>query len=423
MRVCCGIDVHKKRIFAAIAFLMPDSSIRYEERDFATFNDELQQMCDWLLSHGCKDALMESTGKYWIPVFNILEKNSIRASLTHPKYVRAIKGKKTDKKDARHIAELHMHYKVRASFVPPPDIRYLRTMSRYRHKLTCDRSSEKKRLQDCLTVSNIALASVLADACGKSGMEIQELLLENPLASDEEIKAHIYGRAKKRTNEILRSVHGFVMPEEQRVKIRLVREHIAHITAAIADIECVMAEKLTPYAPQLTVLQTVPGVSRKAAMQIIAEIGADMTVFESAKHLVNWAGLAPCNDESAGKKKSQRTMGGGAYLKPLMIQCARAAVRCKTQPYYANKYWRIKARRGDKRAIVAIARMMLTAIYHLLSTGETFNPVDKNAVESKKKAAPPITDDVCLDYLAKRGIDVTSIREQLEAKAHTEETG
>ena len=407
--ICCGIDVHKKIIVASIAKLQPDGTVIHEVKDFPVFNEDLHQLRDWLLSNNCYDVLMESTGKYWIPLFNILEPH-VHVQLTHPKYVRAIKGKKTDKNDAQRISDLFMNDQIRSSFIPPKEIRDLRTLSRYRFKLIAMRSGERKRYQDCMTVSNVTLAGVLSDSFGKSGTEVMEYILSGQPIEEEQIKKHIYRKAKLKTDDILKSVRGCAFDDAQRIKLTLVKDHLARLDVTIANIEELMFQcTQNNYTHHMNLLCTLPGVDKLAAVQILSEIGADMSVFETSKHLTSWAGLSPRSDESAGKRKSKRIARAGTYLKPLLIQCAWAAVRSKKEPYFATKYYRLIRRKEKKKAIVAIARMMLTCIYQMLSTGETFNPVDLHTTQSAKRI-PSMTEDTAISFLAGLGYDTQLIR-------------
>jgi hypothetical protein len=270
------------------------------------------------------------------------------------------------------------------------------------------RSSEKNRYQDCLTVSNIALASVLTDSFGKTGTEIMELILSGESYDDATISSHVYGRARSKMDDILKSLHGFAFTDSQKEKIGLIKDHLRHLDTEISFIEQRMIQMAQPHWHLVELMCTIPGISKMAAVEILAEIGADMSVFESSKHLASWAGLAPCNDQSAGKKKSTKISRAGVYLKPLLVQCARAASRSKREPYFANKYWRLRRRKDDGRAIIAIARMMLTCIYQMLSTGEVFNPVDIDDVKPTVNTSS-LTVDAALAFLAAQGYDISSI--------------
>ena len=333
-KICCGIDVHKTFVVACVATTNKQGVTTYDNHRFSTYTKGLKELLQWLLAHNCKDVCMESTGKYWIPVYNVLEEQCA-IILAHPKYVKAIRGKKTDKKDAKWIADLFKHDLVSGSFMPPADIRQLRDLMRYRYKLTCFSSSEKNRLQNCLTVSNIQLGNVVSDTLGKSSQKILDKILENPLDTSFDIEPLIHGSMKKKLSEL---------------------------------------ELASPYQQKLDIILTAPGINNPfTAIGVISEIGVNMEAFPSAKHLCSWAGLTPTNNESAGKEKSVRVSKAGCHIKPLLVQCANAVVTSKKHPEIRNRYLRLKKRRGHKKAIIAIARMLLTALYHMLKNEETYN--------------------------------------------------
>ena len=371
--ICCGIDVHKTFVVATIASTDSRNITTYQTKRFSTFTRDLRALDLWLSDNQCVDVCMESTGKYWIPVYNILEP-SCRITLAHPKYVKAIRGKKTDKKDSIWIADLHKHGLVPGSFIPPADIREIRDLLRYRSKLVSFASSEKNRVQNSLTVSNIMLSSVVSDTFGKSSSAILQHLLKHPGDQDFDFRPLLHGSMLKKQDEIALAIDGTIN-EVQAGKITLCLRHMNGIEGYIAQIEATALRLAAPYSGALRIIESTPGISRLAALIILSEIGADMSVFHSAKHLCSWAGLAPSNDQSAGKKKSVRISRAGVCIKPMLVQCALAAIKDKSFPHYRARYEAIKLRRGHKRALIAIARMMLTAIYCMLSTGELFNSV------------------------------------------------
>jgi transposase len=320
---------------------------------------------------------MESTGKYWIPVYNLLE-DSIRITVANPKWVKAVKGNKDDAKDSKWIGDLFRLGLVPGSFIPEKGIRILREYTRYRFKLISARSSEKNRFQNALTVCNIALDSVVSDIFGKSATSIVDYLIgqSGNSTNQEEIYSRLLRSLKKKSGAVIESIEGFQMTDPQKYRLRLIRAHLDYITSAIDEIDTMLGSLAAPYENTIKLLCTIPGVDKKGAMTIISEIGTDMSQFSSSKRLCRWAGLTPGNNESAGKKKSVRITRAGVYLKPALVQCAHAAVKSDTSPYYKFKYAQIVKRRGKKRAIIAVARMILTAAYHMIATGEAFNPCD-----------------------------------------------
>jgi len=369
--ICCGIDVHKSFVVACIA-KTEGVVTSYKSKRFSTFSKGLRELSEWLNSNFCTDVCMESTGKYWIPVFNILE-STCNVCLAHPKYVKAIKGKKTDKKDAQWIADLFKHDLVRASFMPPPEIRHLRDLCRYRTKLTYMQSSEKNRTQNCLTVSNIQLASVVSDTFGKSCQRIIEKILENPLDTGFDIAPLIHGSLKSKIPDLKLAIDGFITPE-QAEKMKIIKQHFDALQSCKRNLESLISSIATPFSAQIDLLLTAPAINDKfTAIQIISEIGVDMSKFSTSKNLCSWAGLTPQNNESAGKKKSVRISKAGCYIKPLLVQCALAAINSKKHPEIRTRYQNIKMRRGHRKAIIAIARSILTAIWHMLSDNKPYN--------------------------------------------------
>jgi len=375
--ICCGLDVHKNVIVATIVTTDSNGISEYNQKSFSTINSDIKKFHDWLIENDCYHVCMESTGKYWIPIFNYLE-NDINVCLTHPKYVRAIKGKKTDKKDSKWIADLYKFDLVRCSFIPPKDFRQLRELARYRFKLVCMKSSEKNRIQNCMTVSNIGIANVLSDPFGKTSTEIMSYLLKNTSDSIDEkaVQKLIKKGATAKSVEIIEAIKGYNIETDQAKKLELARGHLDYLDDMITQTEVELYIRIKPYYEFVEYISSLPGITEISATIILAEIGVDMSIFDDAKHLCSWCGLSPSNNESAGKKKSVRIAKAGAYLKPMMVQCALAAIKSKKQPYFAIKYGRIKKRRGHKKAIIAIARIMMVCIYHMVSEKQPFNPTD-----------------------------------------------
>lgn len=367
------MDVHKSFVVACIASTNDRGVTTYKSKRFSTFTGELRRCADWLAENNCKDVCMESTGKYWIPIYNILEP-TCNIVLAHPKYVKAIRGKKTDKRDAKWIADIFKHDLVSGSFIPPADIRQLRDLMRYRWKLTGFTTGEKNRVQNCLTVSNLKLDDVFSDVFGKAASAITTRLLEHPTEKITDVSGFRTKGMKATDEEVLAAVDG-EMCAEQAEKLRIIRSHMDSLAMCKANLESLILTTAEKYLPQLNLVMTVPGIQSFAAIGIISEIGVDMSVFPTSKHLCSWAGLTPQNNESAGKKKTTRISRAGAYIKPLLVQCALAAIKAKKKhPEIFNRYNNIKKRRGHKKAIIAIARMLLTAIYNILKKNEPYNP-------------------------------------------------
>ena len=371
--ICCGIDVHRDFVVACIA-TTEIGVTTYKSHRFSTFTKGLRELLEWLLSNNCTDVCMESTGKYWIPVYNILE-SKCKIVLAHPKYVKSIRGKKTDKKDAKWIADIFKHDLVSGSFIPPVDIRQLRDLVRYHHKLTNFTTGEKNRVQNCLTVSNLKLDSVFTDVFGKASSNIIGQLLANPSEKITDVSAFRTKHMKATNEEIIEAIDGEIS-DEQAEKLRIIRSHMANLDLCKANLQSLILSLAEKYTDEINLICSVPGISTFSAISIIGEIGIDMSVFETSKHLCSWAGLSPQNDQSAGKKKTTRISRAGVYIKPLLVQCALAAIKSKkNHPEIYNRYAALKKRRGHKKAIIAIARMMLTAIYNILKKHEPYNPL------------------------------------------------
>lgn len=370
--ICCGIDVHKTFVVACIASTVKGVTT-YKRHRFSTYTKGLLELSQWLCENKCKDVCMESTGKYWIPVFNVLE-NSCNITLAHPKYVKAIRGKKTDKKDAKWIADLFKHDLVAGSFMPPFEIRQLRDLMRYRFKLTNFMSSEKNRLQNSLTVSNIQLGNIVSDTFGKSSMNIIEKLLNDPLDTSFDLEPLIHGSMKHKLPELELAIDGYITPE-QAEKLKVIKQHYEDLGSRKSDLEKIILSLAESYTEEINLILTVPSFKNIfSAIAVVSEIGVNMDVFPTAKHLCSWAGLTPTNNESAGKKKSVRISRAGCYIKPLLVQCATSVIKSEKHPEIRNRYLKLKKRRGHKRAIIAIARMLLTAIYNILKKKEAYNP-------------------------------------------------
>ena len=377
----CGVDVHKTFIVAVIC----DSTTitpKYLRKRFSTYNNSLIEFRNWLIENDCQNVCMESTGKYYIPVYNALEGYISNVVVANPKWVKCIKGEKDDNKDAKWIADLFKLGIVRSSFIPTKDFRVLRELTRYLYKLTCMRTSEKNRFTNALTVGNCKLDMVFSDIFGKSSQSIIDIIMNNDNFSDTDIISCLKKNCKSSHEDILSSINGIDFSIEQKLRINIIKEHINYLDKSIETLKNIIDELIVPYEDYVTLLCTIPGVDRNSAIIILSEIGTDMSQFSSHYRLTSWAGLAPGCNESAGKKKSVRISRAGVYLKPCLVEVAHGAIKDKTNTYYAEKYNRISKRRGKKRTIIAIARKILVAIYHMISTGEIWNPTDLASVET-----------------------------------------
>lgn len=369
---CCGLDVHKTWIYACIGITDINNRTEYKQARFSSFSKGLQELSDWLAKYSCTEVCMESSGKYWIPVFNILEK-TCWVTLAHPKYTKPQKGNKTDRKDAKWICDLFMCDMIKPSFIPPPDIRHLRDLLRFRMKLTYQITGMKNRALNCLTVSNLKLDDVFSDVFGKSSRSIIGQILEHP-GETFDVTPFVYKRCKHPIEEIQAAVDGAICPE-QAAKLKICLDFMDEQEKRISELDKEITRLAEPYSAVLELMHTVPGLSKEplTAIRLLSEIGPDMSVFPTSKNLVSWAGCCPRNDSSAKKVKSTRISRAGSYLKPLLVQIANALLKSKEHPEFKERYCRIKARRGHKKAIIALCRMLLTAIWNVLSKCELYS--------------------------------------------------
>ena len=400
--ICCGMDVHKSFVVACVASTDSKGVTTYKKKRFSTFNGDLHRCADWLQENNCVDVCMESTGKYWVPVYNALEA-TCKIVLAHPKYVKAIRGKKTDEKDAKWIADIFKHGLVSGSFIPPLAIRQLRDLVRYRRKLTNFVTGEKNRAQNCLTVSNIKLDDVFSDVFGKTASAITDRLLESNEPFN--VAPFLNRRIKTPVEKIQAAVDG-EMCAEQAEKLRIIRSHMKSLDSCKANLESLILSTAQQFLPQLELVMTVPGIQAYSAIAVISEIGVDMSVFSTSKHLCSWAGLTPQNNESAGKKKTTRISRAGVYIKPLLVQCSLAFIKNSKHPEIRNRYLSLKRRRGHKKAIIAIARMLLTAIYNILKKNEPYNP-ELYRQDNNPPAHRAVTVDEAIFILQRQGYLVT----------------
>ena len=414
----CGVDVHKSFIVAVIC---DSTSVKpqYLRKRFSTFNNSLIEFRNWLLANDCQNVCMESTGKYYVPVYNALEGHISNVVVANPKWVRCIKGEKDDNKDAKWIADLFKLGIVRSSFIPDKDIRILRELTRYLYKLTNMRTSEKNRFTNALTVGNCKLDMVFSDIFGKTSSAIINTILSQNEYNDEDILKNIDWRCKSSNEDILNSISGISWQDAQKQRMNVIQEHIDYLDKSIKTVREIIDSIISPYESAINLLCSVPGVDCKSAITIISEIGTDMSQFSSHYRLASWAGLAPGCNESAGKKKSVKISRAGVYLKPTLVEVAHCAVKDKDNPYYANKFNVLSKRRGKKRAYIAIARKILVAIYHMLSTGEFFNPTDLSKVETSDKDKIKFTKNNFMQstkQLISLGLSIDDLQDLMQSK-------
>jgi transposase len=385
---CCGLDVHKRTVVACLLAPGPDGASTKQIRTFGTMTPDLLALADWLSAAGCTHVAMESTGVFWKPIYNLLE-DRFTLVVVNAAHIKAVPGRKTDVRDAEWIADLLRHGLLHASFIPDRPQRELRELTRYRTSLVEERATEVNRLQKVLEGANIKLASVATDILGKSGRAILEALVHG--ADDSAALAQLArGRLRDKLPQLEQALAG-QFGAHQRFLIAQQLAHIDFLDASLERLSAEIAERVRPFESELQRIQTIPGVGRRTAEILVAEIGTELTRFPSADHLASWAGVCPGNDESAGKRRSGRTRKGSPWLRSALLEAARAAARTK-DTYLAAQYRRLAARRGAKRAAVAVAHSLLTIVYMLLTRQQEgyhdlgsgyFDERDRQAVERR----------------------------------------
>lgn len=381
----CGLDVHKNSITACV---IVDG--QKELRSFGTMTDDLLLLADWIHSHACTHVAMESTGVYWKPVYNLLELDTnLEVLVVNAQHIKQVPGRKTDVKDAEWLADLLKHGLLKPSYIPSREQRELRELVRYRRSLIDERAREANRIQKVLEGANIKLGSVATDVLGVTGRHILRDIIDGK--TDVQVLAqHAKSHLRKKIPLLERSLHGLVGTHQRRL-LKTQLDHIEFLEKLIEDLNQEIEERMSPFEDDLELLDTIPGVGKVTAQHLLVEIGNDMTRFLSADHLASWAGMAPGQQESAGKKKPARTREGNKYLRSCLVEAATSAVRQKNT-YLHAKYQRLKRRRGGKKAIVAIGRTLLVIFFQLLTKKEAY--IEKGAeaytgkaIDQKKKQA------------------------------------
>jgi transposase len=383
---CAGIDVGKKFLAVCVLTGPTDRKPAEEVRRFGTSVRELERLRGWLMEKKCTEAVMESTGSYWKPVFNILE-GSLKIILANPEQVKALRGKKTDPKDSRWLASLLRHGLVQGSFIPPRDIRELRDLTRRRRSLVSAGAAEKNRVQKILEDANVKLGNVLSDVFGTSGQKMLEALLKNQQNAAEIAELGHWSLAPK-IPQIVEALEGHRMTDHHRFMIRQCLGHMRHIEKMIEELDKEIAVRLKPYQQQVQLACTVPGIKPTAAASILAETGMDMSPagpFPSCHHLASWATVCPGNNESAGKRKSGRTRPGNRWLRATLTQTGWAGAADK-KSLFQFRYQRVKRRRGGQRAVMAVAHAQLIAIYWALRNAAPY-PEQVQQMEQDRRDA------------------------------------
>lgn len=377
---CAGLDVHKGNVVACVR--IQAKSVRHEVRTFGTTTSELLALGDWLASEGVTHAVMESTGVYWKPVWHVLSDGAVQLTLANAEHVRNVPGRKTDVKDAVWLADLLAHGLIHASFVPPPAIEELRELTRARRQLVRQRTQHVQRLQKTLENANVKLDGVVSDILGVSGRAMVEAMIAGE-TNPERLADLATSRLRVPRKDLVEALRGRVT----RLHRFMLKTHLEQVDATDATIENIDKEverTLEPFRGQVKLLKTMPGVSDQVARTLIAEIGTEMKVFPTAGHLVSWAGLCPELRESAGKRKSTRVRKGAPWLKPVLVQAAWAAAR-KKNTYFRAQFYRLRTRRGPKKATVAVAASMLTAAYYMLRDGTEYQDLGPDHFDTTDK--------------------------------------
>jgi len=365
---CAGLDVHKDTVVACVRHAL-DGTVKREVRTFKTMTRDLLALSEWLASEGCSQIVMEATGVYWKPVWHILSDGDFELTLANAAHVKNVPGRKTDVNDATWLADLLAHGLVRGSFVPDAQTQEQRGLLRTRKQLVRERTSHVQRLQKTLEDANIKLDSVISDVTGLTGRAMIEALIAGE--SDPGKLAELAHRRIRASPGDLREALRGRVTKHHRFLLQLHLKQIEALDEAIAGVDQEVDANLEPFLTAIALLTTIPGVSDLSARVILAEIGNDMSRFPTDRHLISWAGLCPRNDESAGKRRSNRMRKGAPWLKTTLIQCAWAAAR-KKGSYLQAQFHRLRSRRGAKKAIGAVAASMLTAAYHMLKDGTLY---------------------------------------------------
>lgn len=367
-RSACGMDVHKKTVTACVAVSGANGPARRETRTFSTMTGDLLAMSDWLSEQGVTHIAMESTGVYWKPIYQLLE-GVFTVLLVNAMHVKRVPGRKTDVSDAEWLADLLRHGLLSASFIPPMEIRELREWTRLRKQLVRDRASAVNRVQKLLESMNIKLASVATDVFGVSGRAMLSALAQGERDA-ERLADLAVGRLVAKRAELIRALTGRVTPNGRRL-LAVQMTHIEHLEASIDQCEQSIEALTRPFDEAVARLCTIPGVSTTTASEIVAAIGVDMSRFADAHHLASWAGMCPGSDESAGKRRSGKTRKGSPWLRAALTESAWAASHTK-KTYLSAYYRRLAARRGSKRALVALGHTILVIAYHILRDGSVY---------------------------------------------------
>jgi transposase len=379
--ICAGLDVHKETVVACVRH-MTGGKVKTEVRTFATTTGALLELSAWLGAEQVTHIAMEATGVYWKPVWHILADGDFQLLLANAAHVKNVPGRKTDVKDAAWLADLLAHGLIRASFVPDQPTQQMRDLLRTRKQLVRERISHTQRIQKALEDANIKLDTVVTNILGLTGRRILQRLIDGETLP-EALATLAHRNIQASRDQLEAALRGRVTPHH-RFLLKLHLDQIDALDAAIASIDKEVEGNLEPFRAAQQLLSAIPGISQLSARVILSEIGLDMSRFETAGHLVSWAGLCPRNDESAGKRRSTRMRKGAPWLKTILVQCGWAAMRTKGS-YFQAQYYRLRSRRGARKAVCAVAASLLTTIYHMLKNGACYQDLGANHFDQKAK--------------------------------------
>jgi transposase len=378
---CAGLDVHKKTVVAAVR-LVEGNKVTTEVRTFATTTAGLLALADWLTQNGCTHVAMEATGVYWKPVWHVLSDGEIELVLANAAHVKNVPGRKTDASDAAWLAELLAHGLIRASFVPDGQTQELRVLMRTRKQLVREKGRHIQRIHKALEDANIKIDAELSDILGKSGRAMLNAMVAGE-TDPVRLAALAHANVKCSQAKLQEALNGRVT-RHHRFLLQLHLRQIDGIDASLATMDGEIEANLAPFRTAVEIVSTHPGISGLSAQGIVSEIGTDMRRFATAGHLLSWAGICPRNDESAGKRRSNRLRKGARWLKTTLVQCAHAA-KNKKGSYYQAQYLRIRSRRGPQKAICAVAASILTALYHMLKDGTVYQDLGADHFNNRSK--------------------------------------
>ena len=378
---CCGLDVHERTVWACVLMVQENGVLATAKRRFSTMTKDLLKLRDWLEDLNCTDVVVESTGVYWKPLYNILS-DYAKVTLANARQVKGLPGRKTDVADSEWLAHMHLCGLVRASFIPPRPIRDLRDLTRRRRSLVNETTAEKNRIQKILEDANIKLSSVVSEIWGVSSREMIEALISGGY-TPEEMAKFARGRLKNKIPDLKAALTGNIT-DHHRFMLTQCMQHIRYLEGQIADLEERTAEALKAYPEVYECLRSVPFLNRVSTASIIAELGVDMNTFASAHHLSSWAGMCPGNHESAGKKKRSKKRHGNKHLECLLTEVSWAAVRRKDS-YLRAKFQRLAYRRGSKKAIIAIEHSITKILYHIIKERICYMEPEKQQPTEQQK--------------------------------------